>query len=197
MHIRIAVPTDAPSIAALHAASWRIAYRGALSDEYLAGDILSERNSIWAERFFSPPPNQYVAVAEIDNQLVGFACAYAGHDARWGTLLDNIHVVHALQRQRIGTQLMSSVASWCALNHPHEGLFLWVLKSNAPAQRFYENLGAVKAGSDIWSPPGGGAIPRFRYAWQNVETLLEKVANMAFERDAPKAARPSTLRCAS
>ncbi|TAJ79360.1 MAG: GNAT family N-acetyltransferase [Gallionellaceae bacterium] len=174
MYIRVATPSDAPAIAALHAASWRIAYRGALSDEYLAGDIVSERNSVWAERFRSPPHTQHVAVAEVDNQLVGFACAYAGNDPRWGALLDNIHVTHALQRQGIGTQLMSSVASWCAKHHSHQGLFLWVLQSNAPAQHFYENLGAVNAGSDIWLPPGGGTVPRFRYAWQNVKLLLEK-----------------------
>ena len=39
MHLRTANQSDIQAIASLHAASWRHAYRGALSDAYLAGDI--------------------------------------------------------------------------------------------------------------------------------------------------------------
>jgi ribosomal protein S18 acetylase RimI-like enzyme len=174
MQIRVANESDAPAIAALHAASWRVAYRGALSDEYLAGDIVADRNAIWAERFRTSHPNQYVVVAVIENQIVGFACAYSENDPERGTLLDNIHVSLACQRCSIGTHLMRSVASWCLDNQPHRGLFLWVLQSNYSAQRFYEKLGAAVHGTDTWSPPGGGTLPRYRYAWPDVHVLFNK-----------------------
>ena len=176
MRIRMAVPADAPSIAAVHAASWRFAYRGALSEDFLAGDIVSDRNSLWSQRFHSPPHNQYVVVAESNGQLLGFACAYLQSDAEWGTLLDNIHVVQAAQRIGVGRQLMFRVAEWCAYTAPQQGFFLWVLQANTQAQRFYESLGASNVGKGIWVPPGGGAVPRFRYAWRNIESLASQSA---------------------
>jgi len=50
MIIRLAQVEDALSIAALHAASRRAFYRGCLSDEYLNGDILADRNRVWLSR---------------------------------------------------------------------------------------------------------------------------------------------------
>ncbi len=174
MRIRIALPTDAQNIAEIHAASWRYAYRGALSDDYLAGDIATERSEVWAKRFQSAPPSQHVVVAEIDEQIVGFACAYANKDSHWGALLDNIHVMQSMQRRGIGMKLIGAVARWCESTSPPEGLFLWVLQSNVQAQRFYQGLGASNVGTDVWSPPGGGTVPRYRYAWQSVQPLVQK-----------------------
>ena len=36
--------------------------------------------------------NQYIAVAEMDNTVVGIACAFGAHDDVWGCLLENLHV---------------------------------------------------------------------------------------------------------
>ena len=177
MKVRVALPSDAQEIAALHAASWRYAYRGALSEEYLAGDILAERSAVWTDRFQCAPPNQYVVVAEIESQIIGFACAYANEDAQWGTLLDNIHVSQSVQRQGVGLKLMAAVGQWCELTAPASGLFLWVLQSNLPAQRFYEGLGAVNVGADVWFSPDGGSVPTYQYTWQNIQVLLQNCAS--------------------
>jgi len=45
IEIRPVTFRDAEVVAALHAASWRDAYRGILTDAYLDGDILGERNA--------------------------------------------------------------------------------------------------------------------------------------------------------
>ncbi|MBI5268002.1 MAG: GNAT family N-acetyltransferase, partial [candidate division Zixibacteria bacterium] len=58
MRFRIATPADAPAIAELHAASWRTAYRGVLSDTYLDGNIIDERTAVWHSRLTSPEPHQ-------------------------------------------------------------------------------------------------------------------------------------------
>lgn len=170
--LRAARPSDAEKLATLHAASWRYAYRGALTDQFLAGDIVTDRLTVWSQRLQSAPPEQHVVVAEQDNEIIAFACAYAGSDELWGTLLDNLHVARPFQGQGIGTRLMGWIGSRCAEISPSQGLFLWVLQSNVPAQRFYERLGAHKVGSDIWCPPGGGQVPRWRYAWRSVQPLL-------------------------
>jgi len=172
MRFRVAIQSDAQAIASLHAASWRIAYRGLLSDEYLDGNVVSERTAMWEESFRTPSNNQYVVVAEVGPQIVGFACAYGDDDPHWGTLLDNLHVDDKQKRQRVGARLMAHVAAWCSSAYPNNGLYLWVLKPNVSARRFYEHLNGVNVGEDVWFPPGGGEIPKLRYAWRHLDVLL-------------------------
>lgn len=173
MHIRPATIADAPGIARLHAESWRSAYRGVLSDAYLDGEVVAERISVWEKRFRNPAANQHVALAEIDGVMAGFVCAYGADDAEWGSLLENLHVSQEHQRTGIGARLMAHAAAWCAQRHPGSGMYLWVLAPNLAAQRFYRRLGAVEVGRDVWSPPGGGAVSKLRYAWRSLEPLLK------------------------
>jgi len=172
MKIRDATPDDAGRIAELHAASWRTACRGMLSDTYLNGDLVGERTILWIERLTNPEPKQRVLVAEVDQTMAGFACAYGSNDPQLGTLLDNLHVIQEFQGQGIGAGLMSEIASWCIKELPGEGLFLWVLETNLRARGFYERRGGAIIAKDTWFPPDGGAIPSLCYAWKNLERLL-------------------------
>lgn len=177
MRIRNALESDAGAIARLHAASWRTAYRGALSDAYLDGPIEAERAAVWQARLARPADNQYLVVAESGGRIVGFACAYGGHDPQWGVFVDNLHVQPDLKRQGIGAQLMGSVAAWAGKACPGQGLYLWVLASNLPAQRFYARIGGEDAGRDTWTPPDGSALPKIRYAWRSAAALAAGVAS--------------------
>jgi GNAT superfamily N-acetyltransferase len=163
---------DTVAIATLHAESWRTAYRGALRDEFLDGDILEDRIDVWKRRLSAPPANQLVVVAEAEGLIVGFACAYGGDDERWGTLLDNLHVRRELHRRGTGSRLLSEVAKWSRARYPAAGLYLWVVEDNHPARRFYESRGATDRGGDLWVPPGGGSVRRRRYVWTDFEPLL-------------------------
>lgn len=172
MRIREATADDADGIARLHAESWRTAYRGALSDAYLDGPIEAERTALWRERMEKPLEGQFVAVAESAGRMVGFVCAYGGHDTRWGTFIDNLHVAPDHKRRGIGARLMSEVALRAATAYPAQGLYLWVLESNTPALQFYQRLGGERAGNEIWTPPDGSDLPKIRIAWRNAETLI-------------------------
>lgn len=172
MQIRLATPADADAIAHIHALSWRSAYRGALSDAYLSGPIEAERGAVWRERFARPDAQQYVAVAESDGRVVGFVCAYGGHDAQWGTFIDNLHVLPDLKRAGIGRQMMREAATWAERMHPGQGMYLWVLESNAPARAFYERIGGAQVEHGTWTPPDGSALPKLRYAWRDFSALL-------------------------
>src|SRR5262249_22669709 len=148
---------------------WRTTYRGAMRDAYLDGDVASERRAVWEERLTTPAANQYVLVAEGSGEGVGFACAYACDDERFGTQLDNLHVRRDRHGQGTGTRLVAALAGWCAATHPGTGLYLWVLETNRAARRFYEHLGAHDAEGDVWLPPDGSTIPTRRYVWPAVE----------------------------
>lgn len=63
---RLAKMRDAPSIAALHADSWRRNYRGCYRDDYLDGDVDSERLQVWTERLGAAEGNTRTLVAELE-----------------------------------------------------------------------------------------------------------------------------------
>lgn len=180
--VRVAAYSDAASIAHLHASSWRIAYRGVLTDAYLDGDVVAERTALWEARLGNAAVNQYVVVAETNRAVVGFACAYGAEDPDWGTLLDNLHVAHAHKGAGVGSRLMAHTAAWCASAHPATGMYLWVLEPNSPARRFYERLGAVEMGRDTWSSPDGGSVQKIRYTWRSLPGLLKGLEGHARER---------------
>ncbi|TMA65199.1 MAG: GNAT family N-acetyltransferase [Deltaproteobacteria bacterium] len=143
---REAMREDAATIAALHAESWRVTYRGSYRDEFLDGPVFQDRMGVWNKRLSMPPPNQFVVLAEEEGLVVGFACAYGRDDEKWGSLLDNIHVRRQQHRQGAGTGLVSEVARWCRANYTDCGLYLWVIAQNHQARRFYERLGATDRG---------------------------------------------------
>jgi GNAT superfamily N-acetyltransferase len=143
-----------------------------LSDEYLDTDLESDRTRVWVERLTAPKPKQRVVLAEFSDQLAGFACAFGSEHPDLGTLLDNLHVSQDFQRQGIGARLMRHIASWCQTEFAGQGLFLWVLEPNVKARRFYEHLGAIKAGEEVWLSPDGGKIPSLCYAWRHLDSLM-------------------------
>lgn len=183
MNIRLANSADCAAIANLHVESWRNAYRGMFSDKYLDEDIFAERRLLWAERFQDPTPNQHIIVAEDDQiprndataNLIGFACAFANEDPRWGSYLDNLHVLPSLKRQRIGTRLMGQIATWCAQNVVEEGpqgMYLYVLEENMNACKFYERIGGTVVEEFFWDAPDGSKLKSLSYAWTDLASLI-------------------------
>jgi GNAT superfamily N-acetyltransferase len=164
--LRLATSADAEAIAHLHAESWRTAYRGMYRDEFLDGDVVTNRIDVWAKRFAAPPENQHVLLAVDGADLLGFACSYGNSDERWGTLLDNLHVRRDQQGQGLGRKLLAASAAWSKEQYPDALFHLWVLDGNAKARRFYESLGGRPVESKVSVPPGGGSVLGWRYVWQ-------------------------------
>ena len=172
MQIREATPSDLESIANLHARSWRVAYRSILSAAYLDGDLVAERKALWQERFDKPAPNQTIVVAEMDGGMVGLACAFGDHDARWGTLLENLHVAPGHKGSGIGAQLVRHIAAWSSRCHTAAGMHLWVLSRNTAAQGFYKRLGASQVEDSMWDAPDGNRVSEFRFAWPALPAII-------------------------
>lgn len=163
---RPASPTDAEAVAALHARSWREHYRGSFTDAFLDGDLLGERLGVWRERLGSPRDDQLVQLAVGGERLVGFVCAYGGHDPRWGSFIDNLHVAGEAKRGGVGSSLMAQAGAWLAERYPGLGVYLLVLEANAPARRFYESLGGRSAEVSTMETHGGARVRSCRYVWE-------------------------------
>ena len=172
---RPATVADVPAIAALHAASWRRHYRGALPDSVLDGDLADERLRHWQARLEFPVAHQAVHVATAGAQLAGFVCVYGGHDPTWGSLVDNLHVADGFGRQGIGRTLMGQAAVWLSGAYRDRAVHLFVIETNANARRFYERMG----GRDVERlvlDVHGAAVPSCRYAWPNPAPLAACLA---------------------
>jgi GNAT superfamily N-acetyltransferase len=169
---RHARASDENAIAALHADSWRHAYRGLLPDAYLDHDVFADRAALWRQRFGEPEPQiaTVTIVAERDDGIVGFAHSVADDDPKWGTLLDNLHVRVDTQRLGIATRLVAESARWVQEHAASPGLYLWVLEGNARARRFYDTLGGRITGRGL-SSEGGGSATCLRYSWSRIDVL--------------------------
>lgn len=172
MNYRAAIQSDAERIAVLHADSWRRTYRGMLRDDFLDGEVESNRLGVWNDRLARIRTDQFVLVAENKQQMLGFVCVCGNEDPHYGSLIDNLHVAHAHQREGIGTLLMRHAGYWLTQHYGQYGVYLWVMEANQPARRFYEKLGSTNAGViDKPNPAGGGSAPNCRYIWSSPEGL--------------------------
>jgi GNAT superfamily N-acetyltransferase len=178
VRFRPADAADAEPIAALHADSWRRHYRGAYADAFLDGDVVADRRSVWSARLAAPSGTETV-LAERDGQLVGFVHVVFDDDPRWGSLVDNLHVVHDQRRTGIGTRLITCAAQAVSRRADGSGMYLWVLQQNAAAQQFYSSCGAMLVETAPVPPPGGdparlnGTPHGLRMVWRNVARLLQ------------------------
>lgn len=175
--IRRAGSEDATAIAGLHADSWRRHYRGAYSDAFLDGDVGADRLEVWTQRLAAPGATTTTLLAEDDGAFVGFVHVAFDEDPRWGSLVDNLHVVWTRKRDGIGTRLMSAAAS-AVVERGSGGLYLWVLEQNTAAQGFYAARGGVCAGRRLVPAPGGvaewlgGSPVGLLYAWPDPGVLI-------------------------
>src|SRR5258708_2329979 len=100
MRVRLAGADDIEQIALLHADSWRRHYRGAYADSFLDGDVAADSRSVWSARL-TASTNSETVLAEHDGRLVGFMHVVFDNDPVWGSLVDNLHVVHHQRRTGI------------------------------------------------------------------------------------------------
>jgi ribosomal protein S18 acetylase RimI-like enzyme len=175
MILRQATADDIEAITALHVDNWRRHYAGALSDAYLREHAPANRLERWTTRLGGGPTAPADTTVAVDDQgvLIGFVYTVFDDDPQDGSLLDNLHVVHARARSGIGTTLMAASASAVLDHHgPTTGLYLTVLEQNRNAQAFYDARGGENVGTETWHAPDGNDIPVFRYVWRDPSVLL-------------------------
>lgn len=180
---RLAGVGDAAAVGALHAASWRTAYRGLLADDYIERRLDADRAAAWDERLRAPSPRQRVILAQQGARLTGFACVFLAEDPELGSLLDNIHVDPRARRHGLGSRLLAEAARLCRAEAPGIGLHLSVLEGNEPALKFYRAMGAQDAGTEIWDAPDGCRRLCLRLAWMG-DSGIDALINASTARTA-------------
>jgi steroid delta-isomerase-like uncharacterized protein len=170
--LRPATAQDVETIASLHAESWRNAYRGVLSDEYLETSVLSDRKLVWREKLDRSAESTLVLLALEGGEPAGFVRAILDEDETWGALLDNLHVLPRFQGKGLGKRLMKEAASWVSRSRPGSPLHLWVIEGNEEARSFYDKLSGKPLDRKPWNAPDGRRVSLVRYVW-NDATCVE------------------------
>jgi ribosomal protein S18 acetylase RimI-like enzyme len=168
-------PADADAVAALHAASWRVAYRGIYSDAYLDHEVELERQQVWREKLqVNEPSADWGLMAEDESGLLaGFIYVMPGHDSAWGHYINNLHVAPTLKGGGLGRRLMQAAAQRLAASQPARPIYLWVLDANEPAKRFYARLGAEFTEKCLSDPLAGEQHRVWRCVWRDPTHLLD------------------------
>ena len=160
-----------PTIARLHATSWRKAYRGILTDTYLDDDLEAERRTVWTVKLAAPDAGPGW-LARVNNEAVGFVYVRPREDPRWGTLVDNLHVLAGHQGLGIGRLLLHTVGTWTSAHAPNAAIHLWVFAENYPAREFYRLMGGAEVEFVDRAASDGRDLPEYRVAWTSPAALM-------------------------
>jgi ribosomal protein S18 acetylase RimI-like enzyme len=170
--IRLASVADAEQVGALHAESWRSAYRGLLPDGALDGDLVDERQQTWAERLAVRGEQRLTWLLVEDEAPVAFLSLVLDEDPVHGHLIDNLHVRPHLKSRGHGRRLLAEGARAAARHDSARPLHLLVLDGNWPAARFYERLGAGHVETLEDDHLSGTRVRSHRYRWADAGALL-------------------------
>jgi len=170
--VRSVGPDDGPVLAGLHVASWRNAYRGILSDAFLADDVEDERRAVWTERMANwNPARSFAEIAEIGGAPRGFVCVMRDMAPEHGALLDNLHVLPGHRGTGIGRRLLADAARWVADRFPGTPMYLTVYFANENARAFYARMGGV-ASEPYDEREHDGRLHRvMRFVWPKPELV--------------------------
>lgn len=140
--IREAAPGDAEAIADIHVRSWRAAYRGQLTDDYLDSLSVDERLE-QHRRALETPGEHRTWVAEERGRVVGFAVTGPSQDADADERTGELYALY-LDPERFGRGIGKRLLDHAVEDLRERGFrtaTLWVLESNEAGRRFYEREG--------------------------------------------------------
>ncbi len=145
MHIRFATPADATAIGAIHAQSWKAAYKGIVPQRYL--DALNEEGNAWevaSQKWMQSYSlaAQLVCDGEKPVGCVGYGCSRDKDLPLYGEVF-TIYLLPEYIGQGYGRALLSSAAQdFSRLGYLD--ILLWVFEDNMRARHFYERNGFVQ-----------------------------------------------------
>ena len=150
---------DLLAISRIYALSWKAAYRGILPDAYL--DTLREDR--WAP-FLKDPKDIRSLVMIKDTQFIGTASVCPARDpkmAGWGELV-SIYLLPEHYDKGLGKPLLEAALAELE-RMGFKDIYLWVLRDNSRARRFYEKNGFADSGETGSYEISGESIPEVKY----------------------------------
>ncbi|MCS6826763.1 MAG: GNAT family N-acetyltransferase [Caldilinea sp.] len=162
--VRSVVAADVDTVAHLHVAIWRAAYRGLLPDAFLDALSVESRATMWrhmVEQGASP-----ALVAEQAGEIVGFLLGGPAQDAdaQPGVTAEiyAIYVSPDFWGRGVGARLLQEGLA-ILRDQGYREATLWVLRNNVRARRFYEAMGFRVDGGEKVEEHSGVAFDEIRY----------------------------------
>jgi ribosomal protein S18 acetylase RimI-like enzyme len=158
--------SDVEAIAVLHLASWRSAYRGIVSDQFLNELTIDSRVTRWGQALSPGDSPLTETTVAVDGDTVLGVCSFGPRRRPESSAIGEVYALHvepALRRHGIGKLLLDDSLTRLA-NRGFKSAVLWVLRDNANARRFYEAQGWSTTGEEMVEDRHGYAIPETRYA---------------------------------
>ncbi len=149
---------DRMAIGRIYEVSWKFAYKELLPQKYL--DNLSADQ--WANML--DMPNRHSLIAELGGKMIGIA-SYGGsrdiEDEKRGEIY-SIYLLPQYIGNSYGKHLISAVIAQLQVLG-YKSIFLWVLKDNLRARRFYEKTGFVCSNKSKKVEIGGKTVTEVQY----------------------------------
>jgi ribosomal protein S18 acetylase RimI-like enzyme len=157
---------DCGRVAEIRVRGWRYAYRGLVPQPYLDALSAAEDAGRHRARLGRVDGGTVDLVAEAGGRVVGWAShgpcrdggSAAGDAELYALYVDPDHLGTGAGR----ALLLECVRQGTALGRSR--MFLWVLKENTRARRFYERAGFRADGAEEPFEAGGALVPEVRYA---------------------------------
>ena len=184
--VRLARPSDAVAIGAVHVATWRSTYPGILPDGFLSRLSVS-RQAAHYEHAIRSGTGVHVAVASDagvppggNPRIIGFAtdgrarrCMTSGCKLGEGEI-ETLYVLDDWRDRGIGRCLMREAAGHLA-QAGCQSVYLWVLTENS-SRWFYQRLGGRVAATGT-TRVAGQDVAQTAYVWDPIEKLIEATAH--------------------
>jgi ribosomal protein S18 acetylase RimI-like enzyme len=162
--VRRASPDDAAAIAAVEVRSWRAAYRDLMPEAYLSALSEADKTNNWRDNLakHGAAGRKRVCVAVRDGDVCGFV--RVGPDPDPGDVghLYLMYVLPEYWSRGVGLMLMGAGMSELRDLGMREA-FLWVLRGNVRARRFYERQGWTQDGRVARDDYGGVSLQAVCY----------------------------------
>jgi Acetyltransferases len=155
---KVAETDDFNALGEIYAQSWKTAYRGIVPQDYL--DDLS--GSRWAKVLSGSTFDAYV-IRE-DGQYIGTSSIGAAREEKmvgWGEIISIYLLPEYFGKGYAEPLFKCAVNALCEKGYTN--IYLWVLKENIRAQRFYEKHGFHNSGEAALIEIAGAELTEIRY----------------------------------
>jgi ribosomal protein S18 acetylase RimI-like enzyme len=160
--VRLARPTDAAAVAAVHDSSWREAYRGIVPGRELER-MVERRGPRWWRRAIDR--GSRIAVLDFDDAVRGYV-SY-GHNrlaaSPYRGEIFELYLAPEYQGVGFGRRLFDAARRDLVASRL-EGLIVWALADNDRACGFYRHLGGIKV-REMEERFDGALRQRFAFGW--------------------------------
>ena len=171
--IREAHQNDFEGIAKVRVDTWRVAYEGIVSDDFLESLSYQTTAERWRKAFWEDrkPDVAFFVAENVSEDIVGIAVCgpEQSQDPVYRGEIYILYVLPQYQRHGIGHALVAACVRHLVQQLAAETLLIWTI-AESPYRRFYESLGGKVVREKI-KEIGGKIIPEVGYGWEEIRQL--------------------------